>query len=126
MECKTLGGDTVTIRETDRYRHKYDSAMSEYLDTCLEPDYYVGDTDGPYDYCVRHGRRLLFTDSSGFVSVDTYLSSSAALAVFDAIGTADAIYWGLVDDGVDPTCSDAWHDADANIAAILESVKEMK
>jgi len=118
----------VSIRKTDRYRHKYDSAMSEYLDICVEPDFVVGDSDGPYGYCVRYGKRILFTDSQGFVSVDSYRSVSAALAVFDAIGSADAIYWELAEDGADPMFSDDWCDADANIAAVIESVemKEMK
>ena len=122
MEFVTLGDQKVTIRKTDSYRHKYGDAMAEYLDTCLEPDDVVGDTDGPYDYCARHGKRLMFTDSQGFVSVDTYRSVGDALAVFDAIAVADAIYWGLVDDGVEPIRSDVWCDADANIVVVRDSV----
>ena len=122
MKCETLGGEMVSIRETDRYRHKYDSAMSEYLDTCMEPDHVVGDVDGPYDYCVRYGKRILFTDSQGFVSVDTYRSTSDALAVFDAISCADAIYWGLVEEGVDPVWSAVWLEADSYIVEVCDSI----
>jgi hypothetical protein len=124
MECKTLGDEVVTIRKTDRFRHKYGDAMAEYLDTCLDgPDDVVGDCDGPYGYyCGRYGKRLLFTDSFGFVSVDTFRSAGDALAVFDAIASADAIYWQLVDEGVEPIRSDVWCDADANITAVRDSV----
>ena len=122
MECKTSGDQIVTINKTDLFRHKYGDAMAEYLDTCRWADDVVGDCDGPYDYCGRYGKRLLFTDSQGFVSVDTFRSADDALAVFDAIADADAIYWSLVDDGVDPIRSDAWCDADAHIAVVRDSV----
>ena len=123
MKCKTLGDQIVTINRTDRSRRKYGDAMAEYLDTCLDgPDDVVGDCDGPYAYCGRYGKRLLFTDSQGFVSVDTFRSAADALAVFDAIASADAIYWSLVGDGVDPIRSGVWCDADARITLVRDSV----
>jgi len=117
MECKTLDGKVATISKTDRFRYKYGDAMAEYLDTCVDgPDDVVGGCDGPYDYCGRFGKRLLFVDGQGFVSVDKYRSADDALAVFDAIANAEAIYWRLFDDAIDPFQSDVWRDAHANIA----------
>lgn len=65
------------IRLTDPYRHKYDSAMAEYLDYCAEDDEETGSTEWA-EYVQRFGKWLLFTDDRGFVTAEKHPTVDAA------------------------------------------------
>jgi hypothetical protein len=76
------------IRSADD-RHKYDSAMAEFLDT-IGADYEdesTGDVEWA-EYVQRFGKRLLFTDDRGFVSCERFATVDLARARFDEIETA--------------------------------------
>ena len=95
MLCKDFADQITSIRNDDT-RHKYDSALAEYIDTMCDPsDESTGDTDGPIDYCQLWGKRLLFCDSQGFVSIDKYPTETDARRVFDTIELA---YWTWSED----------------------------
>jgi hypothetical protein len=78
-------GQAIEIRRTDPDRHKYDSAMAEFLDV-LGMDYAdedTGDTEFADGHAMRFGRRILWTDDRGFVACDTYDAESDARSVMD-------------------------------------------
>lgn len=88
--------DYGSIRLSDT-RHKYSSAMAEYLDVKgLDfADQDTGDVESPVGFVARHGRRLVVTDDRGFVDCVTYMSADDAKAVFDA---ADGVYCAWSDE----------------------------
>ena len=88
----------TVITYTDSHRHKYGSAIAEYLDIKGDHDTFTGDSDAPMGHVSLFGKRIMFGNSQGFVSVDTYPSVELARAVFDAI---DAWYGAWCDDGED-------------------------
>jgi hypothetical protein len=83
------------IRLSDQHRHKYDSAMAEFLDT-LDADETTGSVDWR-GFVGRYGKRLLHEDDRGFVSVERYPTVADAVERFE---TLDAEYctWDDVDD----------------------------
>lgn len=81
------------IRLTDPHRHKYGSAMAEYLDAGLDPDQATGSVEW-HGHVSRFGKRLLHEDDRGFVSVERYPTEAAAVERFEAI---DAEYGEWVD-----------------------------
>lgn len=82
---KTTNGETITYN--DSHRHKYDSAMAEYLDTVGEDDDWTGDVEW-IEYVQRFGKRLLFTDDRGFVTCERYPSEADAIESFETIDAA--------------------------------------
>lgn len=83
ITCKTGAPETITYN--DSYRHKYDSAIAEYIDLCGWSDASTGDVDSFGAHVALVGKRLVFTDDRGFVSCDRYPSKRMAEQVFDAI-----------------------------------------
>jgi len=81
------------IRLTDPHRHKYNSAMAEYLDSGLDADQSTGGVDW-HGHVGLFGKRLLHTAARGFVSVEKFPTKAAAVERFDAI---DAEYSAWVD-----------------------------
>lgn len=83
----TLEGESITY--TDPHRHKFDSALTEYIYvTALARgllDTWTGGHEAPMGSVSLHGRRLMFCDDRGFVYTDTYPEVDAARAVYDAI-----------------------------------------
>lgn len=78
-------GYEVEIRKTDKHRHKYDSAMAEFLDL-LGMDYAdedAGEVEFADGHAMRFGRRILWSDDHGFVSCDTYDNETAARSVME-------------------------------------------
>lgn len=85
------------IRWTDEHRHKYGSAMAEYLDLCEGEDEETGSCEWHAHY-RRYGKRLLVSDPNGFVDVWRYASEGEAIAEFRAIDE-DFGAWLDLDEG---------------------------
>lgn len=94
---KTQFGDD--IRYSDPHRHKYDSAMAEYLDG-LDADESTGDVDW-HGHVSRFGKRLLHHDDRGFVSVERYPTVAAAVERFEVIDAEYGAWLDLSDDDDD-------------------------
>ena len=77
----------VSVRWTDVHRHKFDTALSEWVFEHYEEyaDRDTGSTEAPMGHVLWAGRRLFFTDDRGFVSCDTYPDKAGAEQVFDAL-----------------------------------------
>jgi len=94
---KLSNGDD--IRWTDRYRHKYGSAIAEYLGTVeggtIVADEDTGSVEAPTGWVGRFGRRLMIEDDRGFVSVERFDTEADAIERFEAI---DAEYGAWMDD----------------------------
>lgn len=69
-----LSGSTVTIIRTDPHRHKFGSAMAEYLYEKMNDwgERSDGDAEAPTGWWCQFGKRILWGDSRGFVDVDTH------------------------------------------------------
>lgn len=82
---ETINGNTIDPR--NYRRTKYASAFTEYLsDLAFENmERGSGDVECPTGYFVRLGRRILFTDSRGFVWHETYNDEQGAEQVYDAL-----------------------------------------
>lgn len=96
----TNDGDySVSIQQTDPHRHKYNDAMSEYMDHIggmrMLFDTTTGESDAPMGHVALFGKRLLFHDERGFVCHDKYPSNESAQQVYYAI---DAWYGEWADD----------------------------
>ena len=80
------------IRWTDRYRHKYGSAMAEYLCTVeggtIVADEDTGTVEAPTGWVGRFGRRLMQEDDRGFISVERFATEDEAVERFEAIARA--------------------------------------
>jgi hypothetical protein len=76
-----LGDD---IRWIDRYRHKYDSAMAEWLDSGPEADESTGSVEW-HGHVSRFGKRLLHSDDRGFVTVERFSTEAEAIERFNVI-----------------------------------------
>lgn len=74
------------IRLTDPHRHKFDSAMAEWL-YWLECDDYTGSAEWG-EYVQLFGKRILFEDNRGFVTCDKYPNEAKALERFETIDRA--------------------------------------
>jgi len=84
------------IKLTDLHRHKYLSAMAEYLSYCDGEDEWTGSVEWDV-YVQRFGKRILFNDDRGFVWVDKFASEDEAKAQFMLI--AEAYHpWAMADD----------------------------
>jgi hypothetical protein len=87
----TASGETVDysheIRLTDPHRHKWGSAMAEYLDHLDGEDEWTGSTEWT-EYVQRFGKWLLSSDDRGFVSAVKYATVDAARARFNEINEA--------------------------------------
>ena len=82
---RTLEGDTIN-RETARYKYGTDP-MAEYLDRIHDmADDSIGSVD-ELGHFARFGRRILATDTQGFVDVYRYDTETEAVDTFDAIIT---------------------------------------
>lgn len=80
------------IRLTAPRRHKYDSAMAEYLDSSYDYDDATGvEWRG---FVRRFGKRLLHTDDQGFVTVERYATEAEAIERWETI---DAEYGEWLD-----------------------------
>lgn len=95
--------DGSEIRHTDQYRHKYDSAIAEYIDASVGghtvADDCTGDVESSIGFVWRFGKRIMTENSQGFVSCVRQPSVELAESLFDAI---DSEYVGLDDpDGGD-------------------------
>lgn len=80
--------DFGSIKLTDPHRHKYDSAMAEYLDMlCMvgAHDRSAGNAESPVGWFCQFGKRILRGDSQGFVWVEVWPEEQAARQVFDAL-----------------------------------------
>lgn len=75
------------IRLTDPHRHKYGSAMAEYLDHLDGDDAWTGSTEWS-EYVQRFGKWLLFSDDRGFVTAEKYPTVAAAVERFEEIDAA--------------------------------------
>jgi hypothetical protein len=81
-----LAGQPYEIRHTDPHRHKFGSAMAEFLYT-LDDDESTGCTEWA-EYVQRFGKRLLFSDDRGFVACERWPSEADARKRFDEIERA--------------------------------------
>lgn len=78
------------IRAIDPRRHKYADGMAEYLSTALlgEGDRECGNACDWDVYVAQYGKRLLLTDTRGFVWVQKYATEEDASADYDRIELA--------------------------------------
>jgi hypothetical protein len=71
--------------------------MSEYLDHKVEADEYGGGEESPYDHMALYGKRIMFTDDRGDVSIDKYPTAQNARNVFDCMNecanTIELLKW---------------------------------
>lgn len=81
------------IRLTDPHRHKYDSAMAEYLDSGYDYDDATGDVSW-HGFVRRFGKRLVHEDDYGFVTVERYATEAEAIERWETI---DAEYGEWLD-----------------------------
>lgn len=88
------------IRWQDAHRHKYGSAMAEYLDLCEGEDEATGDVDWTGHY-RRFGKRILVCNDQGFVDVWRYASEDEAIGEFAAIDLDYCRYEDEDDEGED-------------------------
>lgn len=103
------------VRKTDPHRHKFGSAMAEFLYLLgLDggEDESCGDAEAPVGYVQRFGKRLLRSDSRGFVDDEKYPTEEIAKRVFAALERAHYEYeededWG---DGPMHRLADAYAD----------------
>lgn len=77
----TKNGNDISVSDT---RHKYGSAMAEYLDQ-TEPDRSGGDVDGPGGAYSQFGKWMLYENSQGFVDADKHPTVAGATATADAL-----------------------------------------
>lgn len=103
---------------------KYACAFTEYLSDVAMRDMErgSGDVECPTGYFVRLGRRIVFTDSRGFVWHETYGDAFGASQVFDALEH----YYGVwcwdewrEDDYTDDDHEQALADADAYLSYVI-------
>jgi predicted transcriptional regulator len=83
-----LDGREISLAETVTTRHgKYQTKLAAYLDMSANvfPDEETGDVEYEYGHVRRFGKRLLFTDSLGFVNIDTFASEAEAIETFESI-----------------------------------------
>lgn len=85
------------IRLTDPHRHKYGSAMAEYLDHLDGDDARTGSTEWS-EYVQRFGKWLLFSDDRGFVTAEKCPTVADAVERFDVIDAAYSEWCETVDD----------------------------
>ena len=82
--------DGEEIRLIDPYRHKFADAMSEYLWLLSMDsgwDDQSGDVECSTGWFARFGKRLLFSDSQGFVGHDRFADEAACIAQYDLLAT---------------------------------------
>lgn len=84
------------IRLTDPHRHKYLSAMAEYLDHLAGmsgEDASSGDVECSTGWFALFGRRILVHNSQGFVWTETFDTATEARAHYDLLDTEYGM-WG--------------------------------
>ena len=84
-----LGDEEWSVRSVDTHRHKYNDAMSEYIDLRGSHDSWFdttsGDVESPTGWFALVGKRILYHDERGFVWVVKYGDAFGARQVFDAM-----------------------------------------
>ena len=86
MMVTTGTGDRVEIRKTDAHRHKFQSAIDQYMYVMCDIGHdYSGDSECPTGWFARFGRRILFTDDRGFVWSEKYPEERSAEQVYTAL-----------------------------------------
>ena len=91
--CKYTASDgrevdlSEDIRWGDTHFVKYSCAMANYLSQRESEDEWTGSIDWA-EYVQRFGKRLLFTDDRGFVTVEKYGSEEEAKERFEEIDQA--------------------------------------
>jgi hypothetical protein len=83
LDIKTPYETSVTY--VDAHRHKYDSAIAEYVDMKGLHDTSSGDTEAPNGAFTLVGKRIITTDDQGFVYTTRYPSKESARQVYDAL-----------------------------------------
>lgn len=89
--------DGVSIKNSDT-RHKYGSAMAEYMDYLCgmaAQDRDTGGGDG-FMFYAQFGKRIMTCDEQGFVDVITFANEDDANSAFRE---ADEAYWAWCADG---------------------------
>ena len=82
MIISNTGAGIDHITQTDEFRHKYGCAMAEYMDLRCDPDNWTGDVDFQGHFSL-HGKRILSTDSRGFVYCHKFATRAEALEAFE-------------------------------------------
>lgn len=80
--------DGSEIRNIDQYRHKYDSAIAEYIDatsSTAPADDCTGDIDTFGLFVWRFGKRTLTEDGCGFVSCERHATEDEAEQALEII-----------------------------------------
>ena len=80
----------ASIRKTDKYRHKYDSGMTELLDTVGFPDDEVGSVNEFGNY-RRWGKRIVKSDDLGFAEMMKFPSARDAERYMSELRSVEAI-----------------------------------
>lgn len=99
----TIGEEKIDIRLKDAHRHKYDTAVTEYICTARFDELWdrsSGDVECPTGYFALFGRRIVVSDDRGFVWTETYGDKFGAEQVYHAM---DRYY-------------SAWSDEDENMS----------
>jgi hypothetical protein len=81
-------GDEITL--TDQYRHKFDSAMAEYLyhlSLISGEDRSSGTVECSTGWFAQFGKRLLIEDSQGSVWLEYFHTVDEATAAYDLLAT---------------------------------------
>jgi hypothetical protein len=104
----TREGSSIT--KTDKHRHKYADAMSEYLANRDDAyDNASGGAESPMGWFARFGKRLLRGDDRGFVWCEVYPSADDAENVFRALDDAHETWENMCDEGDPlPQSMSAW------------------
>jgi hypothetical protein len=107
------------IRWTDRYRHKYGSAMAEYLCTVeggsIVADEDTGTVEAPTGWVGRFGRRLMTEDDRGFITVERFATEDEAIERFEAIAEQFNA-WDLQDEDEAIEGATQWQEDEADEA----------
>lgn len=121
----TIGEEKFDIRKTDAHRHKYDTALTEFICTARFDELWdrsSGDVECPTGYFALIGRRIVVSDDRGFVWTETYPEKLAAEQVYNAL---DLYYCEWADEESSEEIREAnLQDADAYLAYVVECAKE--
>lgn len=88
MLVKGLDGELSLIQRHSRsvWTGRHNNSIAEVIEfKCLGADAETGSVEAPMGHVMRFGKRLMFTDSAGFVSVRRFPSVAWASAVYDAL-----------------------------------------
>ena len=80
------------IRYSDKYRHKYGSAIAEFLCAVeggtIVADEDTGTVEAPTGWVGRFGRRLMTEDDRGFITVERFATEAEAVERFEEVAEA--------------------------------------